>query len=587
MHPPMIHYRIDLRDAASHRFHVTLTVPAPGSRCHVSLPVWIPGSYMVREFSRHISAMRAVQAGRACTLRALDKCSWQVDGLAEDAGPLCLHYEVYAFDSSVRTAWLDDGRGFFNPTSLCPRVLGREDHPHQITLTGLPAGWQVATAMPSAPDGSAHCFVSAHYDELVDHPFELGAFWRGSFEAGGVVHECVVSGAWPGFDGERLLADSQKICAAQIAFWHGADQPPSRPPFDRYVFLLHAVEDGYGGLEHRASTALIAKRADLPRQGATDLNDGYLRLLGLISHEYFHTWNVKRLTPKEFLKFDYSRENHTELLWFFEGFTSYYDDLFLLRAGLIDPPRYLKLLATTVNLALGSPGRQVHSVAQASFEAWIKYYRPDENSPNATVSYYTQGALIGLLLDLRLRQAGQSLDLLMQRLWQQHHATGLAEADVLAQVQALAGAALAQDLAGWVHGTGELPLAEALIACGVATERDAAGWAASLGLKLAENPASGVQVKTVLRGSAAEQAGLSVGDELLAINGWRLRRFEEARQWLLPGQPLQLLVCRQQRLRELSLTPPAADAPLGHSLSLRPDTQASAQAQAHRQAWLG
>ena len=576
-----IRYRIDLADAAAHRYHVTLTVPAPAREQVLSLPVWIPGSYMVREFGRHLSGLVARQGSSPVTLTQLDKTSWRAEPTGR--GALTLEYDAYAFDTSVRTAFLDDSRGFFNATSLCLRVHGQEARTHEVRLAGLPAGWDVATAMPPVA-GVRHGFASADYDELVDHPFELGTFWRGRFEAAGVSHEFVVAGAWPGFDGERLLADVKRLCSAHIAFWHGR----GKPPFERYVFLLNTVEDGYGGLEHRASTALLANRRDLPREGQPAVGDGYLKLLGLISHEYFHAWNVKRLKPAEFLQLDYARENYTRLLWLFEGFTSYYDDLMLRRAGLIDSARYLKLVARTINGVRATPGQRVQSVAEASFDAWVKYYRSDENTPNATVSYYTKGSLIALLLDLHLRQAGESLDALMRRLWKAAPGGGVTEELVLAEVEALGGRKLAQALGGWVHGREELPLEAALASAGVARTQEKAGWSASLGLKLSEGPVTGVQVKSVLAGSAAEAAGVSAGDELLAIDGWRIRRFDDAQQWIKEGRPFELLLVRGQRVRRLTVQPRATPA-LESTLALAPATeaQASATALALRRGWLG
>ena len=305
-------YRIDLADLAAHRYSITLTVSAPDAETTLSLPVWIPGSYMVREFGRHLSGLSAWQGRKPVPLIQLDKTTWRAS--CAGRGALVLRYDAYAFDTSVRTAFLDDTRGFFNPTSLCLRVHGREALPHELRFGPLPRTWEVATAMSALP-GTRNAYLAANYDELVDHPFELGSFWRGTFQAGGVPHEFVVAGAWPGFDGDRLLADTQRICAAEIAFWHGR----RKPPFGRYVFMLNAVEEGYGGLEHRASTALIANRRDLPRVGHKAQSDGYITLLGLISHEYFHTWNVKRLKPAEFMRYDYTRENYTELLWFSRG----------------------------------------------------------------------------------------------------------------------------------------------------------------------------------------------------------------------------------------------------------------------------
>jgi predicted metalloprotease with PDZ domain len=579
----MIRYHVELADLHAHLYRVTLTVPRPAASQRLSLPVWIPGSYMVREFGRHLSRLEARQGRRHVPLVQLDKTTWRAD--CEGSTALVVDMLVYAFDTSVRTAFLDAERGFFNGTSLCLRVEGREHEPHELTLGPLPRDWGVATAMTPQAAG-VHAYAAADYHELVDHPFTLGHFWRGSFEAGGVPHEFVVAGAWPGFDGERLVADTRRICEAQIAFWHGRRR--REIPMSRYVFMLHAVEDGYGGLEHRASTALIAARRDLPRAGAAPgaPGDGYVTLLGLISHEYFHTWNVKRLRPRDFDELDYTRENYTELLWFFEGFTSYYDDLALVRAGLIDEARYLKLLAKTLDGVLGTPGRRVQSVARASFDAWVKYYRADENTPNATVSYYTKGALVALALDLRLRGAGTGdLDTLMRRLWARSGGGAIAEEDILAELRELGGAAVADELQRWVHGTDDLPLPELLPAVGVTATPDTAmpALAASIGLRLTEGAVSGVQVKSVLRGSAAERAGVAAGDELLAVDGWRVRRLDDAQQWLATGRPFELLLVRDQRVRRVEVTPPTEPR---RPLRLAVDERAPPAAADRRRAWL-
>jgi len=410
-----MHYRIEAADLHAHLYGVTLTIAQPAANQRVSLPVWIAGSYMVREFAKQITGISARQSKRNVAVRQLDKATWVVN--CEAGKPLTLHYQVHAHDDSVRTAWLTTQRGFFNGTSLYLQAEGLADVPHQLELVAesfnaavnthaISSKWQVATGLtPVKTDRQGFgTYVAANYDELVDCPVEMGAFWSGSFKACGIEHRFVVAGATPAFDGERLLRDSQKICETAIRFWHGKKQ--SATPHKNYVFMLNAVADGYGGLEHRNSTALICNRADLPRLDDAKQSEGYTTLLGLISHEYFHTWNVKRLRPAEFARYDYTQENYTELLWFFEGFTSYYDDLLLRRAGLIDDAQYLKLLNKTINQVLQTPGREVHSVAQSSFEAWTKYYRQDANSPNLTVSYYTKGALVALCLDLSLRQHG-------------------------------------------------------------------------------------------------------------------------------------------------------------------------------------
>ena len=563
-------YRVTLADPSAHRFQVTLTLAQPDAIQDFCLPVWIPGSYLVREFAKHLSGLKARQGRRELPVEQLDKASWRVRCSGRAA--LTLTYVVYAFDASVRTAWLCSQRAFFNPSSLCLRAPGREAQVHRIELAGVPKGWQVATEMAAVEGG----WEAAGYDELLDHPFEIGAHWQGAFEAGGVPHRIVVAGAWPSFDGRRLLADVQRICEAQIGFWGGA-------PFPRYSFLLWAVDDGHGGLEHRASTALICARRELPTAAEPAVpSDNYVRLLGLFSHEYFHAWNVKRLRPAEFASFDYQRENYTQLLWFFEGFTSYYDELFLRRAGLVDAARYLKLLAASVNGVLAAPGRQVQPLSAASFEAWTKYYRPDENSPNATSNYYAQGALVALCLDLSLRARKSSLDALMARLWRASGGGPVSEADILDAVQALGGEALRAQLHSWVHTTDELPLRELLAAAGVSWQDEGRQTVAQrLGVRVRESALTGITVTHVLSGSAAVAGGLQARDEVLGCNGWRLRRLDDAPALLAAGETqLRFLVSRDQRLVELLVELPAAR-PAAVALSL------AGGAQAARRRWLG
>ena len=594
----MIHYRIEVADAAAHQFKVTLTIADPAPVQQLSLPVWIPGSYMVREFSRHLSLLDARQGAQPRPIEQLAKDRWSVATSGRAA--LVVTYFVYAFDPSVRTAWLGDDRGFFNTTSLCLAVDGRTAEPHRVELHRLPAGWDVATGMTRIDPGArtagkakgakavparTQVFESADYDEMADHPFELGPFWRGEFTSGGVAHEFVVAGAWPQFDGERLLADTRRICDEQIRFWHEG----GKPPFARYVFMLYATEDGYGGLEHRASTALIAARKDLPRQGVPGTSDGYVTLLGLISHEYFHTWNVKRLKPAEFLPYDFTRENYTELLWFFEGFTSYYDDLFLVRSGLVDAGRYVKLLGRAMNGVRQSPGQHVQSVAEASFDAWVKYYRQDENTPNSTVSYYTKGSLVALMLDLALRAGRKTtLDDVMRALWREAPGGAVTEERILATVARLGGKAVAADLRRWVHERAELDVLPALAKTGVELDQEPLTLAAELGLRLAEGPVTGIQVKSVLAGGAAAAAGVSAGDEILAVDGWRVRRLDDAQGWLRAGAGFELLVVRQQRVLTLRVAERAADARADATpRSLKLAAAPAAAVRARRVAWIG
>ena len=574
-----ISYTVQAHNLHAHLFEVTLTLAKPATLQRLSLPVWIAGSYLVREFSKHLQHLQAHQGTKAIEVTQLDKCTWQVP--CKPGKPLVLRYEVYAFDHSVRTAWLDTQRGFFNGTSLFLKVAGQEDAPHELVLPKdkTLTGWQVATGLTPqkiAADGFGR-YLAANYDELVDSPVEMGRFWSGTFLAGEIEHRFVVAGAAPSFDGGRLLADTQAICEAEIDFWHGAQKKgraARKLPIKSYVFMLNAVDDGYGGLEHRNSTALICTRKDLPRlaQPGTSTavakprqSEGYTTLLGLISHEYFHTWNVKRLRPAEFTRLDTTQENYTRLLWFFEGFTSYYDDLLLRRANLIDDTTYLKLLTKTVNQVLQTPGRAVQSVAQASFDAWVKYYRPDENTPNATVSYYTKGSLVALCLDLTLRAEGTTtLDAVMRALWTRCQGGPMTEADLATVLADLSGRCYAKELARWVHGTAELPLKPLLTGQGVAVLEEPAQLAQQLGLRVSES--GGVHIKVVLRDGAAEQAGFAAGDEWLALEvgtgkaatQWRLSKLDDLPLYAGTATKIGALVARDKRLVKLALTLPKA-----------------------------
>jgi predicted metalloprotease with PDZ domain len=582
--PSPLHYRVEVLDAHAHLFKVTLTIAQPAALQRVALPVWIPGSYLVREFSKNLQGLQARQGTRtAAPVAQLDKCTWQIQ--CKPGKAVVVSYQVYAHDNAVRTAWLDAERGFFNGTSLCLRVEGQEYAEHLLELpvpqpaSSVCQGWSVATGL-SAQDTDKQGFgtyKAASYDELVDCPVEMGVFWSGTFTACGIPHRFVVAGSLPTFDGARLLADTKKICEAEIRFWHGSQAVAKDVPFKSYLFMLNAVDDGYGGLEHRNSTALICTRKDLPRIGDAKVSEGYTTLRGLISHEYFHTWNVKRLRPAEFKTYQYDRENYTQLLWFFEGFTSYYDDLLLRRAGLLDNAGYVKLLNKTINQVMQTPGRLLQSVADASFDAWVKYYRQDENTPNATVSYYTKGSLVALCLDLALRAEGHTtLDDVMRALWSRCFEQGggpMQEADLAEVLQALGKRSFAPELASWVHGTGELPLHALLLQHGVAVHDEPAQLAHRLGLRVSET--HGVLVKTVLRGGVAEHAGFAPGDEWLGLepieksknkaeskaiqsvaSGWRMSRLDDLLLYAGDAKKVIALVSRDKRLLRLELGMP-------------------------------
>jgi predicted metalloprotease with PDZ domain len=530
-----IQYTIVPTDLAGHLFHVTLTVAAPDPAGQVfALPAWIPGSYMIREFARNIVRIRAEANGDEVALAKVDKHTWQA---APCGGPLSLHYEVYAWDLSVRAAHLDQTHGFFNGTSVYLRVLGQEETPHLVDIQrpGNPAAasWRVATSLPElgAKRYGFGTYLAPNYDELIDHPVEMGDFELATFKAHGIPHDIVITGRVPNLDMARLQADLKAICETQIAFF---EPRTKKAPMERYVFLTMVVGDGYGGLEHRASTALICARSDLPSTATPKVaepGEGYLKFLGLCSHEYFHTWNVKRIKPAVFAPYDLQVENYTPLLWLFEGFTSYYDDLMLVRAGIISEATYFKLLAKTVGSVLRGSGRTKQSVADSSFDAWSKYYRQDENAANAIISYYTKGSLIALAFDLTIRAktgGAKSLDDVMLALWQRFGrdfypsvGRGVTEADVEALFDEISGVRLKGMFERYVRGTEDLPLAKLYAPFGVKVADDRKIGKPSLDAGIGRDN-GGARLANVHEGGPAHQAGLSAGDIVIALDGLRV-----------------------------------------------------------------
>ena len=584
-----IRYTLSPAEPATHRYHVSCRVAQPdpaGQR--FALPAWIPGSYLIRDFARHIVAIRAEAGGKPVPLVKLDKHTWQAAPLKAKQA-LTLHYEVYAWDLSVRGAHLDRTHGFFNGTSVFLRVIGQEDAPCLLDLQPPGdrecAGWRVATALPPADERKGKAkhgfgrYRAADYDELIDHPVEMGTFTLARFKACGIPHEIAITGRHD-CDLERLTADLKKICEWQIRFF---GEPA---PMDRYVFLVMAVGDGYGGLEHRASTALLCSRDDLPYKGMAGLPERYRTFLGLCSHEYFHTWNVKRIKPAAFIPYDLERENYTTLLWAFEGFTSYYDDLALLRSGVIAQQDWLELTAKTIDNVQRGPGRHVQSLADSSFDAWSKYYRPDENTPNAVVSYYAKGALVALALDLTLRSGTEgraSLDDVMRRLWQEFGLSGrgVEEGDIRRIAEECSGLKLGPFFRMAIEGTEDLPLAKLLKKAGIRLQRQAASKVPSLGIKTA-GEGNELRIATAYRGGPAEAAGLAAGDVLIAIDGLRVTpgNVERLLQRRLAGEKVEVHAFRRDELIvcQVRLDEPAMDA---HRLVMMDDENVL------RDDWLG
>ena len=533
-HP--VHYAIRPVNPEAHLFEVVLTIraPAPDGQ-QLSLPAWIPGSYMIRDFAKNIVTIEASCANEPVALKKLDKQTWQAVPCSD---ALEVRYTVYAWDLSVRSAHLDTTHGYFNGTSVFLRVHGQDEKPCSVELLGPEgqgyADWQVATTMPplSAEIYGFGLYQAADYDELIDHPVEMGDFTLLEFEAGGVPHAMAITGRHYA-DIERLKGDLKRICEYHIGLFGEA-------PFERYLFQTMVVGDGYGGLEHRSSTSLLCTRGDLPRVGEEKISDDYRGFLGLCSHEYFHSWNVKRIKPAAFLPYDLRQEVHTPLLWAFEGFTAYYDDISLVRCGLIPAESYLELLGQTITRVVRHSGRLKQSVSESSFDTWTKFYKQDENGPNAIVSYYTKGSLVALALDLMLRHQSngeRSLDDVMRALWQHHGKPheGITPQQMEALINEVAGTDLSDFFEQALRGTEDLPLADLLSHIGVeyclrtaSSNSDKGGKPGkedgetplALGVRYGTDP-QGAKLLNVFDGGAAQEAGLSAGDIVIAVDGLR------------------------------------------------------------------
>lgn len=508
----MLHYQIEFDDYKQHLVHVTIRFLANPNQ-ELWLPTWIPGSYLIREFSKHIEAVKAYdEAGRMLNIKKTEKNRWRL--FNTDHELITVEYDVYAYDLSVRGAYVDQTRLYINPACVCLGLEGQEQSACELEIF-LPdelKHFQLATGLASKSLVKGRFTLKAdHYDQLIDSPFELADQTRFSFETHGIEHEFVISGTHA-TNVDRLKTDIEKICAAEIDLFGSA-------PFKNYTFMTMATGNSYGGLEHCNSTSLITPRDDLPKSNEpTEPSKDYQRFLGLCSHEYFHSWLVKFIRPENFANYNLHQEGYTSLLWIFEGFTSYYDDLILLRSGVISQKSYLDLLKSQIDRYLQNPGRFVQTVAESSFDAWIKFYRQDENSNNAGTSYYNKGALVALCLDLGLRLRGSSLDALMRRLYENtQNGVQVNERTIFDLCEELTGDSWVEQINHLINTTEELPLDQLFPEFGLSyTLKNDKTLA--YGLKLADKP-EGVFVQNAHREGAGAKAGISANDVIIAIDG--------------------------------------------------------------------
>ncbi len=533
-------YTLSMPRPGSHLFHVRAELR--GGRGDVTdfvLPVWTPGSYKVRDFARHVQDF---SAGRHAW-KKVGKSRWRVFA----GGDVTVEYRVWAFELSVQTSHLDAEHGFVNGAGVFVYADGHKDAPVKLEVRA-PRGWRIATGL----DRRGRFFTAPDYDVLVDCPIEIGTFARHTFRVRGVPHHLVIHGRG-NYDEAALVRDLRKVVETAIGIMRDV-------PYRHYTFILHHAPDRGGGLEHLNSTALQNPPANYrPREK-------YENFLELAAHEFFHLWNVKRLRPDALGPFDYEREVHTSLLWVMEGLTSYYDTLILCRAKILGPEKYFKRLADRIRKYGEKPGRRRQSLSESSFDAWIKLYQPDENALNSQMSYYEKGELVGLGLDLEIRrrtEGRRSLDDVLRQLYDLYarRDRGFPEPEFKRACERVAGGNLDRFFADYVDGVADLPWNRFLAPAGLRLQKEPLppgegeeGRREKAWLGLATQKIGGaLVVSSVVEGSPADRAGLSVRDELVALDGARVNpdQWEQRLGDRKPGDRVRVAVFRAGYLREI------------------------------------
>jgi len=568
--PEPIRYTLAFPAPQTHYVEVTASVPT-GRRADVDLmmAVWTPGSYLVREYARNVEAVTASGPdGRALNVDKSKKNHWRI--ATGGAPTITLKYRVYCREMSVRTNWVETDFALLNGAPTFITLADLSPRPHEVIINPA-SGWKRSITPLPGMAGGDHRYRAPDYDTLVDSPIVIGNPAVYDFEVDGKKHSLVNVGEGGVFDGARAAKDLETVVKEDRRLWGFL-------PYERYVFFNMITESG-GGLEHKNSTVLMTNR------WSTRTRRAYLAWLDLASHEYFHAWNVKRLRPAELGPFDYENENVTRSLWIVEGFTDYYADLQVLRSGLQTRDEYLEDLSSTIELLQTTPGRLVQSAEMASFDAWIKYYRPDENSNNTTISYYTKGTVIAFLLDAKIRKATngtKSLDDVLRAAYQKFSGPkGYTPEEFRATAEQVAGTDLKAFWDTAVESTSELDYTETLDTFGLKFKPvppPPADRPAKLWLGISTRIDNGRLVVTqVQRDSPADLAGLNVDDEILAIDDFRVRadRLDNRLEQYQRGDKVSFLVARREQLVRIPVTF-GAEPPKGWRLELNPaatDTQ--------------
>ena len=593
-----IRYTVSMPQPETHLFHVEVAVSGLAQPVHdFVMPSWTPGSYLIREFARHVQEFQALDAsGTPLPWHKLNKNTWRVESGAPD---LTLRYKVYANELTVRTSHLDTSHGYFNGANLFVYLDGQRGHPVELRIVPAHSDWKVATGLPATPadygvgnggsvgprpsetGGLRYAFRADDYDHLIDCPVEISNHRLLRFEVEGVLHRIAVWGHG-NEDPERLRADTQAVVQVARDIFGGL-------PYDNYLFILHLTERRGGGLEHRNSSTNAVSRWSFRKPA------DYERAIALLAHEFFHTWNVKRILPASFQDFEYRWETYTRLLWVMEGFTTYYELVLLVRAGLITPERMLAILGERILRLLQTPGRHFQSAESASFDAWIKFYRPDENTQNTTVSYYLKGSLIAMLLDLEIRErtgSQRSLDDVLVKTYRDYtlHQRGITDDEFQAVCEEVAGGSLQAFFDEYVRGVAELPfetyLAKAGLAMTFGYKGDEYGErAAGLGVRVKDEDGHTL-VQTVFADGPAYHADISPGDEIIAIDGYRVGK-ETIGDRLGDrqiGERVTVTCFRRDELRSVEIT--LGQRPFNR-LDITPRADATAEQREIYEGWLG
>ena len=539
---PKFAYEVAMPQPQTHLFEVKFTVSNwDNDLLDVKMPVWTPGSYLVREYAKQLQDFGAAGSeGTKLTAIKIAKNHWQIQ--TDNSTKIIISYRMFANELTVRTNHLDATHGYFNPAALCFYVPGYESSPIEITIIPPHPDWRITTPLPEM---SNKTFLADDLDTLIDSPFEIGSQQVYDFTVLDKPHQLVVWGEG-NLDPRIAIADIKKIIEVEANIFGGL-------PYEKYIFLLHLSPAGGGGLEHKNCCSLLYPRFNF--QGEEKHN----RFMQLVAHEFFHLWNIKRIRPIALEKFDYEGENYTPSLWFSEGTTSYYDLIIPRRAGIYDDKEFLAELSKEITRFMTTPGRLVQPLSESSFDAWIKLYRPDANSSNSQMSYYLKGEMVTLLLDLLIRdrtQGTKSFDDVLVTMWEQFGKTeiGFTETQLKNIIESIASEDLTEFYNRYIHGVEELPFNEYLAPFGIELQAVAA-----------HTPYLGINVKTehgreaiksVASNSPAQLAGIDAGDELLAIDGFKVSadKLNDRLKIYQVGQQINLTIFHADRLMTVSVT---------------------------------